>query len=106
MAMVSYTLENLPKVPEGDWARFDALKDEDIDFSDIPDLTTIEGLTLRPRQDMYKPIKVSVNCKLDADVVAWLKSGGRGYQTRMNAILRRLMVNASMRERQSVPQSL
>jgi uncharacterized protein (DUF4415 family) len=40
----------------------------------------------------YKPIKKTVNVRLDADVIEWLKSGGAGYQTRMNAILRREML--------------
>jgi uncharacterized protein (DUF4415 family) len=40
----------------------------------------------------YKPIKKTVNVRLDADVIEWLKSSGAGYQTRMNAILRREML--------------
>jgi uncharacterized protein (DUF4415 family) len=35
--------------------------------------------------------KTPVNAKFDADVVDWFKSQGRGYQTRMNAVLRRYM---------------
>jgi uncharacterized protein (DUF4415 family) len=42
----------------------------------------------------YKPIKKTVNVRLDADVIEWLQSGGRGYQTRMNAILREAMVKS------------
>ncbi|MFN3673644.1 MAG: BrnA antitoxin family protein [Bosea sp. (in: a-proteobacteria)] len=37
------------------------------------------------------PRKTPVNAMFDADVVAWFKAGGRGYQTRMNAVLRRFM---------------
>lgn len=40
----------------------------------------------------YKPIKKTVNVRLDADIVEWLQSGGKGYQTRMNAILRQAML--------------
>jgi uncharacterized protein (DUF4415 family) len=36
-------------------------------------------------------LKTPVNAKFDADVVEWFKSQGRGYQTRMNAVLRRYM---------------
>ncbi|MDR2510095.1 MAG: BrnA antitoxin family protein, partial [Spirochaetaceae bacterium] len=43
--------------------------------------------------------------KLDADVVAWLKSGGKGYQTRLNNLLRSAMASAPKRERQAAPQS-
>ena len=34
------------------------------------------------------PPKASVSLRVDADVLAWFKSQGRGYQTRMNAVLR------------------
>jgi|KBSMisStaDraftv2_1062788.scaffolds.fasta_scaffold920569_2 uncharacterized protein (DUF4415 family) len=37
------------------------------------------------------PLKTPVNAKFDVDVVEWFKSQGRGYQTRMNAVLRRYM---------------
>jgi len=43
---------------------------------------------------LYKPIKVAVTCKLDADIVAWLKQEGKGYQTRLNSILRQVMTHA------------
>ena len=42
----------------------------------------------------YKPIKKTVNVRLDADVIEWLQSAGRGYQTRMNAILREAMLHS------------
>ena len=42
----------------------------------------------------YKPIKKTVNVRLDADVIEWLQSGGKGYQTRMNAILREAMLHS------------
>jgi uncharacterized protein (DUF4415 family) len=42
----------------------------------------------------YKPIKKTVNVRLDADVIEWLQSEGRGYQTRMNAILREAMLHS------------
>jgi uncharacterized protein (DUF4415 family) len=43
-------------------------------------------------QDLYKPIKKSVTLRLDADVLAWFKREGRGYQTRINRALRDVMV--------------
>jgi uncharacterized protein (DUF4415 family) len=43
---------------------------------------------------MFKPVKVAVTCKLDADIVAWLKQDGKGYQIRMNAILRAAMLHS------------
>ena len=41
---------------------------------------------------MYKPIKKPVTLRLDADVLAWFQRGGRGYQTRINRALRKVMV--------------
>jgi uncharacterized protein (DUF4415 family) len=41
---------------------------------------------------MYKPVKQAVSMRLDADVVAWLKQSGPGYQTRANRILREKMM--------------
>jgi uncharacterized protein (DUF4415 family) len=40
---------------------------------------------------LYKPIKQPVTLRLDADVIAWFKKSGRGYQTRINRALRKLM---------------
>ena len=42
----------------------------------------------------YKPIKKTVNVRLDADVIEWLQSAGKGYQTRMNTILREAMLHS------------
>jgi uncharacterized protein (DUF4415 family) len=41
---------------------------------------------------MYKPVKKPVTLRLDADVLAWFQRGGRGYQTRINRALRKLMM--------------
>jgi uncharacterized protein (DUF4415 family) len=105
MAIVSYTLETLPKLSKEYLDSVAAIKDEDVDFSDIPEITDISALVQRFPREMYKPLKVAVNCKLDADIVAWLKSGGKGYQTRLNVILRRVMLNAAARERQAAAQA-
>ncbi|MCX7163723.1 MAG: BrnA antitoxin family protein [Rhodocyclales bacterium] len=40
----------------------------------------------------YKPTKTSTTLRLDSDIPVWLKSQGRGYQTRINAILREAML--------------
>nr|WP_286130771.1 BrnA antitoxin family protein [Enhydrobacter aerosaccus] len=41
---------------------------------------------------MYKPTKQIATIRIDSDVLLWLKSQGKGYQTRMNAILRQAML--------------
>ena len=92
--MANYTFETLPPVSKDEWDRVDAVTDKDIDYSDIPEVKDFSGF--QPWQDrkLYKPIKVSVTCKIDADIVAWLKQGGKGYQTRLNTILRQAMIHA------------
>ena len=64
------------------------MKDEDIDTSDIPEIKDWSKAVVGK---FYRPIKEPVTVRLDSDVVAWLKSAGPGYQTRMNALLRRAM---------------
>ena len=68
------------------------------DFSDAPELTDEQLAQMRPshlrNMENYKPIKKTVNVRLDADVIEWLQSEGRGYQTRMNAILREAMLHS------------
>jgi BrnA antitoxin of type II toxin-antitoxin system len=51
------------------------------------------GESALPGGAEQRPIKASVTVRLDADVLAWLKGGGRGYQTRLNALLRQLMTS-------------
>jgi uncharacterized protein (DUF4415 family) len=96
MGTVSYTLDTLPPASQEEWDRVNAIKDDEIDFSDIPEIKDLSGFRPRSAVDrgMYRPIKVAVTCKLDADIVAWLKQGGKGYQTRLNSILRHAMVHA------------
>ena len=94
MGMVKHTLETLPPVSQEDLDRVDAIKDEDIDYSDIPEITDFSQFRPWEQRQMFKPVKVAVTCKLDADIVAWLKQGGKGYQTRLNSILRQVMAHA------------
>ena len=68
-----------------------AIKDEDIDFSDIPELTA-KDFERAIENPYYRPVKKAVSARLDADVIAWLKSKGDGYQTRMNQLLRKAML--------------
>ena len=62
-----------------------------IDYSDIPPLD--EAFWSRAvRNPFYRPVKSQLTVRLDSDVLAWVKAKGRGYQTRINAILRRAML--------------
>lgn len=68
------------------------LPDENIDYSDIPAITDFKGFEIGK---FYRPVKETVTVRLDADVLYWLKQGGKGYQSRLNAILRKEMAAQS-----------
>jgi uncharacterized protein (DUF4415 family) len=73
-----------------------ALPDHQIDTSDIPELPPGAWKdAIRGR--FYRPVKQAVSMRLDADVVAWLKKRGKGYQTRANRILRQSMLEDTKR---------
>ena len=65
--------------------------DSEIDFSDIPPLTD-KFWENAVRNPFYRPVKQQLTVRLDADVVAWLRMQGKGYQTRLNSVLREVMV--------------
>ena len=84
-----------PKLTEEqreDLRKLAALPDEDIDYSDIPQLTDFNGFEVGK---FYRPMKETVTVRLDSDVLFWLKQGGKGYQSRLNAILRKEMAAQS-----------
>jgi len=80
------------KVSQTDWAYVDALQDEDIDLSDIPEVTEeqMEQAVLRIGGESVPRGKVRVTMFLDAAIVAYFKAqaGGRGYQTLINETLK------------------
>lgn len=68
-----------------------AKPDAQIDYSDIPPLSS-RFWKNAVRNPFYRPVKRQLTVRLDADVVAWLREQGKGYQTRINALLRAAMV--------------
>jgi uncharacterized protein (DUF4415 family) len=64
------------------------LPDAKIDCSDAPELDNWNEAVIGK---FYRPVKQTITIRLDADVVSWLKNGGKGYQSRANAILRQVM---------------
>jgi len=62
-----------------------AMPDDQIDTSDIPEVTDWPGAR---RGVFYRPIKEQVTLRLDADLLHHFRSQGEGYQTRINAALR------------------
>lgn len=91
---VSYTFDTLPPLTEKQRRDLEALADQpddSIDLTDLPELTEAQLAEMRPAAH-YRPVKKQITARVDADVLAWLKSQGKGYQSRMNAILRREML--------------
>jgi uncharacterized protein (DUF4415 family) len=72
------------------------MKDREIDTTDIPPVLDWSKAVVGK---FYRPIKKPLTIRLDADVLTWLKGQGKGYQTRINALLRSSM------ERQQRPRS-
>ena len=68
-----------------------ALPEGKIDTSDIPELPP-GAWKNAVRGKWYRPVKQAVSIRLDTDVLAWLKSQGRGYQTKVNGLLRERML--------------
>ena len=73
---------------KSDLARIKRMKDAEIDYSEIPPLNKS---FLKKATTAWPPVKQQLTIRLDADVLAWLKRHGRGYQTRINRILRVVM---------------
>ena len=87
---VKIDLDNPPPLTSEQQAQLAALAarpDDEIDYSDIPPLTNLE--------QFYRPVKEMTTVRIDADVLHWLRSQGKGYQTKINAILRKEMLAAS-----------
>ena len=68
-----------------DWQRLYRMKDKAIDYSDIPpvDRSVFKKMVIRMPEK-----KAALSIRLDPGVIAWFRKQGRGYQTRINAVLR------------------
>jgi uncharacterized protein (DUF4415 family) len=94
--IVRYTPETLPPLTKADHTKLKALAvrpDSEVDTSDIPEMTEEQWRNAR-RGHFYRPRKRQINARVDADVLDWLKAQGKGYQSRINAILRREMLTS------------
>ena len=86
-------LPSLTKKQKAELAALAARSESEIDFSDIPPLGE-EFWKDAVRGKYYKPTKTSTTVRIDSDVLAWLRAQGKGYQSRINAILRRKMLES------------
>jgi uncharacterized protein (DUF4415 family) len=75
---------------ESDWARVDAMTDEDIEraMRNDPDWAGFDDIDWSKAEVVFPAPKQSISIRVDQDVVDFFKSTGKGYQTRMNAVLR------------------
>ena len=85
-------MRKLTKEQKRDIAAIRAMKDGDIDFSDIPLVLDWSGAEMGK---FYRPPKKPVTIRLDSDVLEWLKGYGKGYQTRVNLLLRHAMKSSA-----------
>jgi uncharacterized protein (DUF4415 family) len=87
--------KNMKRPSRTDWKPIDAMRDEDIDYSDIP----------KQEADFFKNAiiwpgpKKQITLRVDPDVLTFFRKHGRGYQTTINAVLRKYM---EARKRQAV----
>lgn len=96
MNMVRYKQGELPPLSEerkAELKKLAEMPESEIDYSDIPPLDENFWARAVPNP-FFKPVKVHASVRIDSDVLVWLKSQGKGYQTRMNAILRQAMLQS------------
>ncbi len=89
-------LSNPPALTVAQKAELKALQakpDSQIDYSDIPPLQE-DFWKKAVRNPFYRPTKTSTTVRIDSDVLHWLRAHGKGYQSRINAILRREMLTS------------
>lgn len=81
------SVKTTKKRSKTDWKRVDALRDEDIDFSDIPK----QGRDFFTHAIVWPGPKKQITLRVDPDVLTFFRKQGRGYQTVINAVLRKYM---------------
>jgi uncharacterized protein (DUF4415 family) len=81
-------MKKLTKEQKRQAAVIAAKTDADIDLTDAQEVLDWSGAEIGK---FYRPLKKPVTMRLDIDIIKWLKSHGRGYQTRVNALLRHAM---------------
>ena len=83
-------MRKLSREQKRDIAAIAAKKEENIDLSEMPEVVDWSGAEIGK---FYRPPKKSVTMRLDQDVLEWLKAYGKGYQTKVNLLLRHAMAS-------------
>ena len=89
-------MRKLTSNQEREIANVAARKDKNIDFSDLPEVVDWSHAEIGK---FYRPAKKPITIRLDQDVLEWLKTYGKGYQTRVNLLLRHAMLSSKPRVR-------
>jgi uncharacterized protein (DUF4415 family) len=103
--IVRYTIDEIRKqIANGesqtDWARVDALTDEDIEraMRDDPDWADFIDIDWSKAEWVVPVVKKALSIRLDQDVIDFFQASGKGYQTRINAVLRHYMAEEKQRQ--------
>jgi uncharacterized protein (DUF4415 family) len=91
-------MRKLSREQRRDIAAIAAKKEKSIDLSEMPEVV---DWSVAEMGKFYRPPKKPVTMRLDQDVIDWLKGYGKGYQTRVNLLLRHAMASAGERSRKS-----
>lgn len=93
--IVRYSAEEIEKMiaqrqDKTDWARVDAMTDEDIEraMRDDPDWKDLMDIDWSKAEIVIPQKKKAISIRLDEDIVDFFQASGKGYQTRINAVLR------------------
>jgi uncharacterized protein (DUF4415 family) len=79
---------NLKQQSKTDWDKIDKMRDEEIDYSDIPEL---DDTFFKNAKLFISHSKDSITLRIDHDVLEWFKKQGKGYQTKINTVLKAFM---------------
>lgn len=91
MTLVIHKSKGLTQELKAELERIAAMPDDTIDLSDMPEVTDWSNWR---RGQFYRPVKQQLTLRLDADIIDWFKTqagGKRGYQTAINAALRKVV---------------
>lgn len=94
MSKVRFKRSELPPLTDKQQAELDALSRKQYSDIQCDDIAPLDDSFWQAaeRGRFYRPVKTQASIRIDADILEWLKAPGKGYQTRLNAILRAAML--------------
>ena len=90
---VRVSLDNLPENTQTDWEKVNNMTEAEINAAAAsdPDAQPTDAAFWKNAEIVMPQTKRAISMRVDGDVLAWFKSQGKGYQTRINAVLRAYM---------------